>query len=460
MIKYLILYFFLALIGTLAVDFATVLFATMVYFSGIALLFLTNEKNRKNIRSVINVYQIVYITGFLYILLCYVYMTSHGYQYLLAWDIPKYFLPMTEAFLTHENISSAIAENWSDYNFFSRYHSGYFGYLIPFAYLSDYLGANLYVSMQFSTLVIASLSGVVIYKLLLVNGFEAKKSYKYAIIICLFSVLFFYSTQMLRDIHIMFLYLLGIYLTFKKDFSLSHLAKLFFVIFLSCTFRIETGLFQFILVPVYLLLSMQRSNKKTVALLVSVAIAIGGMAVTVVYFNKIINVLTASGEVYLESDKGSGVIENLQRIPVAGNVLAIVYNAVQPLPFWAKYEASAKDYRPEMYNPMTFPLSFAALFNWVVLFYIFSFLALKKIRNKVLGAISKPFLYQLYIGVIFLYIQATVISQRRLMAYYVIFYILFFIIFTSVTKKTRGTLMFVAVSSYAMLQLFSLVYKI
>lgn len=452
MIKYLIPYFFLALAGSLVVDFATVLFATIIYFSGIALLFLTNGKNKENIRSIVNVYQVVYIAGFAYILLCYVYMTSYGYQYLLAWDIPKYFMPMTENFLGYGSITSAMIENWSDFNFFSRYHSGYFGYLIPFAYLSDYLGANLYVSMQFSTLVISSLSGVIIYKLLLVNSFEAKKAYKYAIIICLFSVLFFYSTQMLRDIHIMFLYLLGIYLTFKKDFSISHLAKLIVVILLSCTLRIETGLFQFILVPVYLLLSMQRSNKKTAALLVSFAIAIGGMAVTVVYFNKITNVLTANSEVYLESDKGSGVIGSLQRIPVAGSALAIAYNAAQPLPFWAKYQTNSENYRPEAYNIMTFPLSFAALLNWLTLFFISAFIFIKKIRNKVLGAISKPLLYQLYIGLAFLYIQAAVISQRRLMAYYVIFYILFFIIFTSVTKKTRDTLMLGAVFSYAMLQ--------
>lgn len=460
MIMNFLFFFLVSLFGVFAFDFPTVAFALCIYIFGLGVISATNLKDKENLRYIIKIYQIVFTAGFFYACICYLYMMSNSYSYLLAIDIDSYFMPVTESFIQYGSVTTAMSENWAGYNFFSRYHSGYFGYLIPFAYLSDYLGANLYVSMQFSTLVIASLSGVIIYKLLLFNSFEAKKAYKYAIIICLFSVLFFYSTQMLRDIHIMFLYLLGIYLTFKKEFSTSQLVKLIFVILLSCTLRIETGLFQFVLVPVYLLLTMQRSKKKTAVLLVSAAIAIAGMAMAAIYFNKITSIFTANSEYYFESDKGSGVIGNLQRIPVAGNALAVVYNAVQPLPFWLKFEASAEDYRPEMYNPMTFPLSFAAFFNWIALFFIFAFIFIKKIRKKVSYSISKPLLYQLYIGAIFLYIQATVISQRRLMAYYVIFYILFFIIFTSVTKKTRGTLMLGAASSYAMLQFFSLLYKI
>jgi len=459
MTKNFILFATLVPLGVMTVDFATIFIAIIIYFSGIALLFLVNKKD-KTTKQIIRIYQIVFSAGFAYIGICYLFMTSHGYEYLLAWDIPMYFMPMTEKFLGYGSITSAMVENWSGFNFFSRYHSGYFGYLIPFAYLSEFLGANLYVSMQFTTLLIASLSAVVVFKLLLVNQFTPKKAYRYAIIICLFSVLFFYSTQLLRDIHIMFLYLLGIYLTFEKNFSLGHLFKLLIVILLSCTLRIETGLFQFILVPVYLLLTMQQSKKKVAAVSMSAVIAVGGLFLLATYSNQVVSILTNTSEIYLKSDKGSGVIGTLQNIPVAGNVLSVIYNAVQPLPFWAKYKASAGDYRPEMYNIMTFPLSFASLFNWITLFYISAYIFNGKIRRKVSENISKPLLYQLYIGFIFLYIQSAVISQRRLMAYYVIFYILFYIVYTTVTKKSREHLMIGAISSYSVLQLFALLYKI
>jgi hypothetical protein len=457
--KYILFYVFIALFGLLAVDFATVFFATITFFLGILLLFLTNKKN-SFIKNIINIYQIIFATGFAYICICYLFMISNGYDYLLAQDIYGYFMPKTIEFLAHESITTAMAENWSGFNFFSRYHSGFFGYLIPFAYLSDFLSANLYVSMQFTTLLIASLSAAIVFKLLLVNNFETKRAFKYTIIICLFSVLFFYSTQLIRDIHVMFLYLLGIYLTFENKFSLSHLAKILLVILISCTLRIETGLFQFILVPIYLLLSMQQSRKKIAAMLVSVVFAIGGFFALIAYSSQVVSLLSDNSEIYLESDKGSGVVGNLQKIPVAGKVLSIVYNAVQPLPFWSKYKAGLSDNRPEMYNIMTFPLSFASLFNWITLFYIFAFLLSGKIRRKVSTYISKPLLYQLYIGFVFLYIQSAVIAQRRLMAYYVVYYILFYIIFTTVTKQTRQHLAFGAISSYSALQLFALFYKI
>lgn len=458
MTKNFILFATLALLGVMTVDFATIFLAIIIYFSGIALLFLVNKKD-KTTKQIIRIYQIVFSAGFAYICICYLFMTSHGYEYLLAWDIHNYFMPKIIEFLAHGSITSAMEENWSGFNLFSRYHSGYFGYLIPFAYLSDSLGANLYVSMQFSTLLIASLSAVVVFKLLLVNQFKPKKAFKYAIIICLFSVLFFYSTQLLRDIHIMFLYLLGIYLTFEKKFSLSRLAKLIIVILLSCTLRIETGLFQFILVPVYLLLTMQQSKKKVAAVSMSAVIAVGGLFMLATYSNQVVSILKNNSEIYLESDKGSGVIGTLQNIPVAGNVLSVIYNAVQPLPFWSKLTTN-DDFRPESYNIMTFPLSFASLFNWIALFYISAYMFNGKIRRKVSKNISKPLLYQLYIGFIFLYIQSAVISQRRLMAYYVIFYILFYIVYTTVTKKSREHLMIGAVSSYSVLQLFALFYKI
>lgn len=458
--KYIAIYFILALIGIFLVDFPTVLLAVIVYFAGMILVFLVNMKDKKNINLVINVYQVFYISGFVYICLCYLYMEWKGYEYLLAWDIHAYFLPMVNRFLEFESVSLAMFENWNGFSFFSLNHAGYFSYLIPFAYLSSYLDANLYVSMQFPTLLIASFSGVVIFKLLIVNKIESNKAYKFAVIICLFSVIFFYSTQLLRDIHVMFLYLLGIYLTFRENFSVINLINLLAVILISCTLRIETGLFLFVLVPVYLYLSMQQSRGKNAAILASLIIALSGITISGIFFNKISSIFFANKEYYIDSDKGTGVIGTLQSIPVAGDVLSIAYNAAQPIPFWLKYNAPLEDYRPEVYNVMTFPLSFASLFNWITLFFIITFLFIEKIRRKVSKYISKPMLYHLIIGFFYMYMQSAVMEQRRLMAYYVIFYILFYIIYTNISKKERNLLMMIAVGGYTMLQFTVLIFSI
>src|SRR5690606_18855722 len=104
-------------------------------------------------------------------------------------------------------------------------------------------------------------------------------------------------------------------------------------------------------------------------------------------------------------------IGTLQKIPVIGSLLAIFYNAIQPLPFWMYFDAPIQDNRPQMYNIMTFPLFFSSLFNWFSLFTIFIFVVSKKTRNLIKGKLDKTLVYHMISGFIFLYIQASIIDQ-------------------------------------------------
>lgn len=455
MITYSFFYVLVSVFSIILIDFYTVIFSNIIFFLGLFLLFITNKN-----KECINIYQIIYTIGYLYICISYWYMIDSNYTYLLAWDIENYFLPKVRSFLEYGSLVQAEKENWKDFNLLSRYQSGYFGYLIPFAYLSQYLGSILYVSMQFSTLLIASLSGPLIYNLLCVNNIDKKKSFNYTLIICLFSVLFFYSTQLLRDVPVMFLYLLGIYFTFNTIFSWINLLKILIVVIFSFTLRVETGIFLMLLIPVYLILTIQASKKRNIAILSSVIVFLLGLTFLAINFSQIFLILNDNSEIYLESDKGTGVIGTLQNIPIIGSILAILYNAIQPFPFWSKYQINGSFDRPEVYNIMTFPLSFASFFNWIVIFFILTFAFHNKIRKKVIPFVSRPLLYQLYLGILFLYIQALVIDQRRLMAYYVVFYIFFYIIWVNISKNDKGRLFMCALSSYVVLQLFALIWVI
>lgn len=457
---YMLVQLIICTLSLFVLDLSTIIFAIFVYLFGVFCIFIAStNKDALNFVTYLKIYQIIYMCGFIYIVFCYLYMVSNGYSYLLAWDIENYFLPRVRELLDYGGILKAQSVNWENFNVFSRYQSGYFAYLIPFAYLSNYLSANLYVLMQFSTLLIASFSGPLIYRLLCVNNIESRKSYKYTLIICLFSIIFFYSTQLLRDIQVMFLYLLGIYLTFNKDFLFANLFKIFLVIFASCTLRIETGLFLFILVPIYLISSVQKSRKKNIAILFSGVVSVILLVIVFLNFNEISNILDNNSEVYFESDKGDGLIGNLQKIPVIGSLLAIFYNAIQPLPFWGYFDAPIQDNRPQMYNIMTFPLFFSSLFNWFALFTIFIFVVSEKTRNLIKGKLDRTLVYHIILGFIFLYIQASVIDQRRLMAYYVIFYILAFIIFTYVSKRDKQMLILMSVSIYSIMQILAFLLK-
>ena len=454
MIKNFLLFVLISISFIFFIDLWTIAYSIVIYTIGFLCISLV-DKNKLSLR----IYQSIFLFGLIYIYLCFIYMSSHNYSYLLAWDIENYFLPNVEYFLEFNNIFKAEKENFNDFNILSRYQSGYFAYLIPFAYLSKYLGSNLYISMQFSTLIMACFSGILINKLMLVNNINKKSAYKYTLIICLLSVVFFYSTQLLRDIQVMFFYLLAIYYTFKSDFSFVNLLKIIFIVLVSCTLRVETGLFLALTIPIYLYLTMNKGKNRNLAILSSILIFIISIFLLGLKSSEISEILANNSDYYLESDKGTGVIGTLQNIPIIGSILAIFYNAIQPFPFWLKLSNSFDINRSEMYNIMVFPLAIASFFNFIVLFFISFFMLNRKIRKNVTPNIPKPLILNIYAGLLYLYIQATVIDQRRLMAYYIIFYILFFVILKNLSLQDKKNLLYLSFMTYFSLQLVALILK-
>lgn len=158
---------------------------------------------------------------------------------------------------------------------------------------------------------------------------------------------------------------MGIYLTFKKDFSIVNLIKIIAIIYINTLFRIETGLFLVVLIPAYLLLTLQSSKYKTLVFTFSGLMLFVLFVISVSYINQIQALFASNQEAYVEGiTEGSGIIATFQRIPIIGDFISIIYNAAQPLPFWARLEYSGKgSLGPEVYNIMNFPSSFAAFFN-------------------------------------------------------------------------------------------------
>lgn len=459
-ILFLSLLLVLSIVGSFIVDVQTMIYMWVIYLMGVAISTVLNKGENKT--NAIKIYQILFFAGATYMLMSYAYMTYHNYTYLFAPDIDGYFLPWTENYINEGSYWAALSEIWKNYNFFNRFQTGYFTYATLFGFIGQIFNANFYVGQQISVLFLYPFVGILIYRLFRLNNFDNIKSYKYTVIISLFSIIFFYSSLILRDIHILLLYLIGIYLTFKKDFSLVTLIKIIVIIYINTLFRIETGLFLVVLIPAYLLLSLKNSKYKTLVFAFSALMLFVLFVISVSYINQIQALFANNQEAYVEGiTEGGGMIATFQRIPIIGDFISIIYNAAQPLPFWAKLYYSGKGgLGPEVYNIMNYPQSFAALFNWVVIVYIFSWLFIKDIRKRTIGFISKPLKYQLWIGLIFFFIQSAVVSQRRLMAYYVIYYIFFFIIFNRVDKVNKKYINAVTIISFMLLQLVGLVYKI
>lgn len=452
-----LLMLFVSLIGIFIVDFQTMIFLFFFYIVGVSITSITNNKNKL---IVLDIYKVLYIIGSVYMLLCYLYMEFHDYDFLLAVDIPYAFLPNTQKYMKNSNLYYALLDIWSNYYLFVRFEPGYYSYSTLFGFLGEFFRANFYVSQQIATLFIYPLIGVFVFKIMIKNNFKAKKAFKYSLIISICTIILFYSSQALRDIHIALLYLMTIYLTFKDRFDILNLAKIILLILITTTFRVESGLFLLLLIPTYLLITLHNKKQRNFVIYISLFILIGLMSFSIAYYNQISSVFEANHEIYIEGiTEGSGVISSLQRVPIAGDFASIIYNGVQPLPFWSRnFWDGNNPLGAEVYNIMNFPKSISSFFNWFVIVYILFWLFSKGLRRKTKEYISKPLQYQLWIGLVFLYMQSAVIDQRRLMAYYCIFYILFFIIYNHIGAKDKKQITITAIFSFVALQIIGLIY--
>lgn len=441
------------------VNIQTVFFLFLAFLSGVFITFFLNRQNRL---PTIKIYILLFSIAGLYMLTSYVYMINHGYDYLLAFDIVNWFHPQVESFLDKDNYIDALKDIWSNYSFYSRFQYGYFSYATFFGFIGKYLGANFYLCQNISVLFLYSFVGVILFRMIVVCGIEEVKAYKYSIIISLCSILFFFSFQTLRDIHVLLFYLLAIYITLDEKFNISRLIWIVFLCFACCTFRLESGLFLFSLLPLYLFVTLKRTKKKSIIMVMSIILLFLFLIFAIQNINYVNNVVDENSEYYIDDiAKGSGVIATLQKIPILGGFLSIIYNAFQPIPFWSRLwvtNDAMSSLGGATYNIMNFPRCLSAFFNCVVITHVFFCFSIKRIRNRCLCLISTPMKLQLWVGLFFLYLQSAVVEQRRLMAYYCVFYILFVIIRENLTKIDRKKIMVVAVLLFTILQIIGALY--
>lgn len=454
-IIFFVIFIFILVFGALIVDAPTMLILIIAYSIGLTFTRLLNKSQKKTV----SIYSILFLVASIYMIVCYYFMTEKGFKYLFAIDILDYFYPMSVTYLEKDNYWEILSHIWESYQFFDRRFVGYFTYSTLWGMIAKILNANLFVTLQISVLFLYSFIGVILYRIFLKCNFSISQAYKFTLVISLCTILFFWSSVFLRDIHIALLYLLAIYQTFNSEFSRITLIKLIIIILITCTFRIESGLFLFILIPTYLLLSLYNSKQKIYVISISLSVLI----ITGIYILNNINaielIISNNKENYALKDT-TGMISTFQSIPILGDFLSIIYTALQPIPFWGVLNPIGKPQSlgEETYNIMGFPQSINGFFNWSVIFYIMIWILSPVIRKRTKGNISKPLVYNLWIGLFFLLMQSSVVEQRRIIAYYCMFYILFFIIYSHLKSSEKRQFNIISIFGFIILQLVGVLY--
>ncbi|WP_373398927.1 hypothetical protein V8V91_04285 [Algoriphagus halophilus] len=357
-------------------------------------------------------------------------MLDNNFNYLLAYDTFNAFLPWTFDALSKSSFYYSLSYIWEDFTLINRNMVGYLSYSTSWAWIAKMFNLDIYFVLQLSSLFISSFIPVIFYKILLISKVRATIAFRFSLILPLVSVLFFYSSQILRDCHIGLFYLIVIYTSLKK-FSYYNLFVILVIVLITSLFRIESGLFLSVYLFVYSFMGYKenKSNRFFTSFVISIFI---GLGVYFIYGNlsSISNIYLFINDYYISSvQETNGLISKLQTIPFfIGDFLSIFYNAIQPVPFWVKLSSNYDPSRPEVYNFMNFPLLFSSFLNWLFICYLFCYLSFKNIRINVNLFLNQKYLISIFIGLVFLVVQASVIDQRRLIGFY-FFFILFLYLF-------------------------------
>ncbi len=452
-------YFFLVILSlfTIAfVGFKCAIIQLAAYGVGFLILLVVN----KNDGYVKRLYNVLFLCASTYLLMCYTYMRANNYEWLLAFDTYNSFLPETIHYMQSGNYNfiSILSLIFEDYILFSRDIPIYFVYSCFWGLVAHIIDADLYYVQQLSVLFLYLFVGIVLYKIMLLNRFTKSKAMKYTIIICTCSTIFFYSSQILRDIHILLLSLLAIYYTFKQEFSLLNLLKIILCIILITGLRVESGLFMCCLIPAYIYIHLNNKGNIIYKIFLGLLVLICVFMILLPYATNFSEIFEANRGNYIDDVSSSdGIIGSLQKIPIIGDILSIIYNAIQPVPFWQKFSPSIGSHGSQAYNVMRFVSIFSSFFHLIVIVYIIVALSITSIRKIVFDKLNKSMKVQLLLGFVFLYLQSAVISQRRLLPYYCVYYILFFIIYTNVANKNKINLNIITVILFILLQVFGAV---
>ena len=384
-----------------------------------------------------SLYNNVFYVNIAYVLACDVYMKLCGYNYLLTYDTDHIILPRLIEYLNSSPSYFQVLSNiWSDYSFFDRFQAGYYTYMSGWGWIANNINSELYYTIQLSHLSICALIPVFVYHLLRTWISDNRKAYKYALVIGLGSILFYYSSTILRDglICVMMLY---VYNLCNKEFSYWGLIKIIIALYIISTFRIESGLVSVLFVPIYFV-SKSKQSSMVIRVCMGLLILLGvGFYLLSNYMGEISKVYQDNYEYYSEGvTEGRGIIASLQRLPpLIGDFLSIIYTALNPIPFWAKLLEGYDPSRPECYNMMNFPIAIATFFNTYIVVYLIQFLS----RRRLVQHANLHSLYLLMVpGSIIMILQSAVVAQRRIMSVYVLFYILWAVVhFNSSNDENR-----------------------
>lgn len=282
--------------------------------------------------------------------------------------------------------------------------------------MNNYFGGMTVYGMTLCLTIFGILSSLVLYKIFL-RHFDEKYAYRQVLLFSICSQFFLYSTVIIRDVVICFLYLVAFDIIDRK-FSIKGLLMLFVVVLLSWGVRLYSGVFLMSFIWYYLYAKMSSGTTRFIGKFL--AVLFGVIIVVAIIGSSLMEQTTEELDVYEELSQArsdGGIVARLMKLPPGISHLCIVfYTMIRPLPPFSVFVGVES-----FSNFSIATLSFISGFFWFVCFYTYTLLAVFNHQLKKLDSNKL-----LLLGIVFLFLLANASHPdvRRMLPVFPIIYLL------------------------------------
>lgn len=297
-------------------------------------------------------------------------------------------------------------------------------------FIANLFGGNNIIIQKLSIVFFASVVPIFIFLILItrINLKSAKKA-SYFFAFCLFN--FFYSALLLRDIHILLLYTIAMYIIVKR-YTMKNFFMLFVLLIISYSFRTLSGFFFLIFIFAYLFLNINQPKIKFLAVFT--------LLFSIIFLYTYIDLVRVISDSFAYANNfqdysinklGSGALRlKLEALPIGIKEIAKAsFSQIQPFPFWGFLFSHG--YPPNERNLFRVTEAIAGLF-WI---YVWVFAIYGLYFKNEIKTIPKSMKWLFYIAVLLIFLNIVEYSTRRIM---IVYPAIFFIASLSFFGTSKG----------------------
>lgn len=332
-------------------------------------------------------------------------------------DEVNHFIPFVDDVIQTSKTITSIYDKSINYNFESANY-GYYIYIGSVCYICKYVFGDYNIMQLFlSSVFIGCLYSVILYRLLTLYVSDVK-AYKYTVLFMLCSPIVLFSFPVLRDIHISFLFLIGIYIVIRKVDLKYGIPIMIVLNLLLISIRTEHGIFFSVIFLVYVYLKLSRYKVLFIGLMIVVIVL--GFSFIQYSLDVANDTSDAYSDIVLNNANLGGFGMKVLMLPTPlKEIVCTIYSQIFPIPPWhylLECESSLFSNIIALLRCVKTMLWFYVVF--CVTYILFCYKFYKKIEEN--------YIYMLLVALMLIVACSTEFNEvRRFMCCYPIIYILF-----------------------------------